>query len=227
MARASQLPIPSIKPIAWFHAYILCGIIGIRWGRCVPGYANCNEKLNNILGEYLKYACGDDEWTKGRILEAMRHKTVTAIKTDARVAFPSIFPRNRKAHRLRVPDELSDIEQVSFNPTRIKQWQKRVKTIKKEIAMNENAVVQEVTETSQPSVNSSVKTTSNERVTVNFFIPTGVSISSLTLENYRELTGKRFRMTKDQSKVRGLNREEAFAESKALAFSQLGAVGGA
>lgn len=224
MARTFQLPIPSIKPIAWFHAYVLCSVIGIRWGKYLPGYANCNKKLNSILDEYLSYACGDDEWTKGRILEAMRCKTATAMKADARTAFPSIFPRNRKARRLKVPDELSDIEQVSFDPTRIAQWQARVKAIKKEIAMNENAVVQEVTEASQPSVDSSVKTTSNERVVVNFFIPAGASASSLTLENYRELTGKRFRMTKDQSKVRGLNREEAFAESKALAFSQLGGV---
>lgn len=227
MARTFQLPIPSIKPLAWFHAYVLCSVIGIRWGKYAPGYANANKELDDILVEYLKYACEDDPWTQGRILEAMRFKTATAMKADARIAFPSIFPRNRKARRLRVPDELSDIEQVSFDPARIAQWQTRVRAIKKEIAMNENAVVQEVTEASRPPIDSSVKTTSNERVTVNFFIPTGASASSLTLENYRELTGKRFRMTKDQSKVRGLNREEAFAESKALAFSQLGAVGGA
>jgi hypothetical protein len=63
---------------------------------------------------------------------------------------------------------------------------------------------------------------SNSRVTVNFFIPEGVNPADLTLDNYRELTGKRFRKTKDQEVVRSLTREEAFAESKALAVSQLG-----
>jgi hypothetical protein len=39
-----------------------------------------------------------------------------------------------------------------------------------------------------------------------------VNIAGLTLENYKEKTGHRFRMTKDQ-KIRGLTREEAFAEA--------------
>lgn len=87
--------------------------------------------------------------------------------------------------------------------------------------MNENAVASTATETAVTS--SSVDTGStNSRVTVNFFIPEGVSPASLTLENYRELTGKRFRMTKDQKEVRGINRTVAFVESKALAISQLG-----
>ncbi len=89
--------------------------------------------------------------------------------------------------------------------------------------MNENAVAQEATEASRPPVDrSSADGGSNTRVTVNFFIPENVDPNSLTLENYREVTGKRFRMTKDQAKVRGLSREDAFVESKALAISQLG-----
>jgi len=88
--------------------------------------------------------------------------------------------------------------------------------------MNENAVASSATETIVPS---SVDTGNvSSRVTVNFFVPEGVNPESLTLENYREVTGKRFRMTKDQKEVRGLNRETAFVESKALAISQLGVV---
>lgn len=78
--------------------------------------------------------------------------------------------------------------------------------------MNENATTQE----------SAVATRSTSRVTVNFVLPDGVSPSTLTLENYRKLTGARFRMTKDQMKVRGISRAAAFDESKALAISQLG-----
>ena len=85
--------------------------------------------------------------------------------------------------------------------------------------MNENAVASSATETTVPS---SVDTGTNSRVTVNFFIPKNVNATTLTLENYRKVTGKRFRMTKDQAKVRGLSREDAFVESRALAISQLG-----
>lgn len=230
----SQLPspdvhkyhLPSIKPVAWFHAYVLCSVIGIRRGKFTPisAYKNTNPGMDQILDEYLDYACGEDQWTKGRILEAMRFKTGTAIKADARIAFPSLFPRNKKARPLDVPDELSK-ENVSFDIKRIEQWRQRVKAIKKEIIiMNENAVVEEATQDNQPSVGSSDKVTSgsNNRVTVNFFIPEGVDPNSLTLENYRKLTSHRYRMTKDQAKVRGLTREVAFIESKALAISQLG-----
>ena len=84
--------------------------------------------------------------------------------------------------------------------------------------MNENATAQETTEVSQPAVSA----TTSSRVTVNFFIPEGVDPIDLTLENYHEVTTKRFRMTKDQFVTRGLSRKEAFVESKALAISQLG-----
>ncbi len=87
--------------------------------------------------------------------------------------------------------------------------------------MNENATAQETAEVSQ-SADRSVNASTSSRVTVNFFIPEGVDPANLTLENYREVTTKRFRMTKDQFVTRGLSRKEAFVESKALAISQLG-----
>lgn len=221
MIRMSELSIPSIKPIAWFHAYILCGVIGIRWGKHTPSSANSNPELLSILYEYLTYACGDDEWTKGRILEAMRFKTGVAMKADARKMFPSLFPRNRKARSLSVPEELNDVENVLFDLERIEQWRERVRAIKKEISeMNENTTTQEVTEVDQPSTDGTTNT--DVSVAVNFVIPEGVNPAELTLKNYRELTTKRFRMTKDQKEVRSLSREDAFAESKALAISQLG-----
>jgi hypothetical protein len=194
-------------------------VIGIRWGKRAPTYANGNDKLSKILREYLTYACGDDEWTKGRVLEAMRLKTGTAVKADARQKFPSLFPRNRKARPLGVPDELKD-QDINFDIACIEQWKQQVKAIKKEIIMNENATASAEVDTEVASTDTETK--SNSRVTVNFFIPEGVSPQELTLENYRELTGKRFRMNKDQAQVRSLTREVAFEESKALAISQLG-----
>jgi hypothetical protein len=88
--------------------------------------------------------------------------------------------------------------------------------------MNENATTQASTvATSSPTTTRSV-TRSTSRVTVNFVLPEGVDPNTITLDNYRKVTGKRFRKTKDQEVVRGLTREEAFVESKALAVSQLG-----
>ena len=87
--------------------------------------------------------------------------------------------------------------------------------------MNENATATEEVQTASESSATTDASTTN-RVTVNFFIPEGANAEDLTLENYREVTGKRFRMTKDQRRVREMSREDAFAESKALAISQLG-----
>jgi hypothetical protein len=213
--------VPSITLTAWFHAYILCGVIGLSRGRLTPtsAYACTSKEMHLVLREYLTYACGDDEWTKGRILEAMRFKTQTAMKADARRAFPSLFPRNKRARPLGVPNELKN-ETVVFDIERIKKWREQVRGIKKEITMNENATA--TTEETSADRSTETDAGSNSRVTVNFFIPKGVNVEDLTLKNYLQVTGKRFRMTKDQAKVRGLSREDAFAESKALAISQLG-----
>ena len=219
MVRLSRLPTPSITLTAWFHAYVLCGVIGVRWGKHGVYYANSNQALREVLVEYLTYACEDDEWMKGRVLEAMRYKTTTSIKAQVRDLFPSLLPRNKRARPTDVPTELKD-KDINFNHDRLEQWKERVKVIKKEIAMSENVVTQEAVEAVTDS--DSVNADANNRVTVNFFIPKGMDPATLTLENYRQLTTKRFRMTKNQAQVRGLNREQAFAESKALAVSQLG-----
>lgn len=200
---------------AQFHAYVLGSVIGIRWGKHTPTSGMGNPDLYAIVREYLVFAAEEDEWSKKSILDAMRDKSSSGIKSDARRAFPSLFPRKRKARPLALPDELVG-EDVNFDPKQIESWKGRVRQIKQEFIMNENAVEQEA------AVETTVETTSsNSRVTVNFFVPTNVSVDDLTLENYRELTGKRFRMTKDQRVVRDLTREQAFAESKALAITQV------
>ena len=63
--------------------------------------------------------------------------------------------------------------------------------------------------------------TSSGPLATNFIIPPGMNPDDITLENYRKVTGHRFRMTKDQKEVRSLNREDAFVESKAVAVSKL------
>lgn len=196
-----------VKPWAIFHGYVLGYVIGIRWGKITPTSGMGNSDLNAIVREYLIYAAGDDEWSKRCILDAMRDRSSSTIRENAKHHFPSIFPRGRRARSLAVPEELSN-EQVNFDLDRINAWQERAKEIKREISMNENAVKEaEAEETGSKSA----------RVTVNFHVPQGVNPADLTLDNYRELTGKRYRMTKDQ-KDRELTREAAFAESQELAL---------
>jgi len=204
---------------AQFHAYVLGSVIGIRWGKISPTTGMGNTELYKIVKDYLALAVGEDgdEWKKMGVLNAMRYKSASAIKKETRWMFPSLFPRNRKARPFGVPDELQE-QEVFFDPKRIESWKERVKEIKQEFTVNEDTILDDGAETTT----STASDASNSRVTVNFFIPEGMTPDNLTLENYREVTGKRFRMTKDQSKVRGLTREQAFAESKALAVSQLG-----
>jgi len=203
---------------AQFHAYVLGSVIGVRWGKINPTSGMGNTEIYGIVREYLELAVGEDkqEWDKIKVLDAMRYKTAAAIKNAARRAFPSLFPRRKRARPLAVPTELED-ENVFFDPKRIETWRERIKQIKQEQTMNEDAILQDDV---SPTVSSTESTGSN-RVTVNFYIPEGMNPENLTVDNYREVTGKRYRMTKDQ-KGRGLTRELAFAESKALAVSQLG-----
>ncbi|MEE8113317.1 MAG: hypothetical protein V3T23_03075 [Nitrososphaerales archaeon] len=206
---------PIVKPWAQFHAYVLGFIIGIRWGKFTSTSGMGHDGMYKIVREYLVYAT-DDEWKKKGILDAMRFKSGPSIKDDTRRVFRSLFPRNRKALTFGVPIELTD-ENVSFDQQRIESWKERVQEIKKEVTMSENA-----TQEAAEEQDSGTDNAGNNRVTVNFLIPPGTNPADLTMDNYREVTGKRFRMTKDQAKVRGLSREQAFDESKALAISQLG-----
>lgn len=90
--------------------------------------------------------------------------------------------------------------------------------------MSENATAQEATDATGSSAEDDAAK-KNSRVTVNFTLPQGVDPKEMTLENYKDLTGKRYRMTGDQTervKAGTLSREQAFEDSKALAIEQLG-----
>ncbi len=88
--------------------------------------------------------------------------------------------------------------------------------------MSNEEYVYEDPETTEAEVTPELQASkSGGSTAINFITPPGMNPNDLTLENYREVTGHRFRMTKDQKDVRGLSRANAFAESKALAVSQL------
>lgn len=198
-----------VTPWAIFHAYVLGNVIGIRWGKITSTSGMGNNDLGEIVREYLTYAAGDDEWKKRCILDAMRDKTSSNLKDYARHTFPSLFPHHKRARSLAIPEELKN-EEVNFDLKSITTWQERARKIKQEITMNENAL-KEASDHDTDNANHTV---------VNFHVPTGVNPVELTLENYRMVTGKRYRMTKDQ-KERGLSREAAFDESRSLVLKHL------
>jgi len=213
-------PVERVTRETQFHAYILCSIIGVRYGRVMPSSATAHPVLGPILREYLSFAFPDkSDGRIRRVLDVMRHKSGAAVKKETRTAFPSLFPRNRKALSLRVPEELKDID-VNFDLAFIEALRSQVKAYKKEIAMNEETEVlgDEPQAEVVPAAEAAKPTKSATKV--NFYVPAGLDASTLTLDNYRELTKKRYRMTKDQA-ARKLTREAAFEESKALAV-QLG-----
>jgi len=205
-----------ITPRAIFYGYIMVSVIGIRWNIKSKVNAMLNDGLNNIVREYLVHTCQDDEWLKRQVLDVARDSTPSNLREIIRHELPTMF-KKRRLKPLHVPDELEG-EEVVFIPEFIYQLKDRVTSIKREIAMNEaeNALAEDAVEGEDrtPNVQASV-----EPVVVNFFIPQGVDAGELTLENYRELTGKRFRMTKDQKDVRGLSRAAAFDESRTKAMS--------
>lgn len=221
-------PPERVTLLTQFHAYILCSVIGIRWGRITPTSGTANPILGPLVKQYCKFAFPkkEDQHQIRRMLDVMRFKSGSAIKKETREAFPSLFPKNKKALSLRVPDELED-QEVNFDLSLIEKLRNKVREYKREITMSDNEVslakedTPRVASTSgrnklpapppKDKVDVSPKTTK-----VNFATPDGVDLSTVTLENYKEKTGARYRMSKDQ-KARGLTREVAFEESKALA----------
>lgn len=202
---------------AIFYGYVMVSIIGIRWNIKAKVNAMRNDNLNQIVREYLNHTCKDDDWLKRQVLDVARDSTPNNLRNIIRHELPTMF-KKRRLKPLHVPEELQG-EDMIFDLEFINQLKERVTSIKRELAMNEveNAIAEDVVEgENRPSIDQS----SNEAVVVNFFIPQGVDATELTLENYRELTGKRYRMTKDQKDVRSLSRAAAFEESRTKAMEQ-------
>lgn len=202
---------------AIFYGYVMVSVIGCRWNIRTSVSSMNNPDLNEVVREYLMHTCGTDEWLKRQVLDTARDQTQRSLRPIVKHEFPSMFNKLR-LKPLQVPEELKE-EDVVFDLEFVNQLKDRVTSIKREITMNEveNALVEDA---ASGSSSPAVEQTSSEVVVVNFFIPQGVDATELTLDNYRELTGKRYRMTKDQKDVRGLSRAAAFDESRIKAMEQ-------
>ena len=215
---------------AIFYSFVLVYFVGVRWSISATVNPYTNDKVRRLTRDYLDFVCGDDEWLKRQVIDASKDQSRASIRAIIRRKFRSLF-HTKRMKSLQVPDELEG-QDVTFSQEYFDMLRQELSMIKREINMaNEETEVEVneevVTQPPQVSVENTARQSDSQPtnsadeaaapVTVNFFIPSGVDASELTLDNYRELTGKRFRMTKEQ-KTRGVNRTEAFEESKQLAI---------
>lgn len=217
-----------------FHGFVLGNVIGIRW-TLKPTGGMGNNDLIKIVRQYLDFAYSDDEWGKNEVLQI-----ITSTRGQNKKLFKSTFPsmfKNKRQRPLQVPAELEG-QGIKFNIDFINELREQVSTIKKGLNMDsENTTVNStesnvsngvdvtttrVEATTESETNTRDRSASKtQRSTNNFTLPEGVSLGELTLDNFREKTGRRFRMTKQQ-KARfdnnEITREDAFNEF----ISQLG-----
>lgn len=198
--------------VAQFHAYILGCIINAQWNLAIVK----DPVRTNIIRRYLTFVHGNDEWAKKDILDAISNKTRKTIKQDTRYVFPSLFVK-RKAYPLYVPKELTtdvifDLEFVTKLQTEIKIIKLQEQAQEKAMDNNEDVAVQPEVTVNTNIV--SVESDNPDVPSVQLVLPEGKTVEDLTLENFRAMTGRRFRMTKNQKLVRKLTREQAFEEFK-------------
>lgn len=177
-----------------FYAYVLGGFIGVQWNvdtMQTPG-------LNQVVRDYLLHIYSTDEWKKLKVLDAIRDKSRNQIKEVAKHKLPSLFAV-RAAWPIALPKEAPN---AKFDIEFIYRLKHRVEELKQEIAMNE----EEKNVESQTQVSPKAP---------RFHLPAGVTPDQLTTENFRTLTGRRFRVTTEQQNriaAGTLTREAAFAE---------------
>ncbi len=146
-----------------------------------------NPESYSKVKQYLTYLYGTDEWRKMGILNAIRDKSRKQIKDEARRMLPSLFT-GRSTWPLAVPKEAPDVKfDIEF-----------ISKLRGVQIMN--------------SQNNEVPV---QQKAPKFLVPETVDLSQLTLNNFRELTGHRFRVTTEQQnriKAGTLTREQAFVE---------------
>lgn len=177
-----------------FYAYVLGGFIGVQWNIDTMQ----TQVLNQIVRDYLFHIYDTNEWKKLKVLDAVRDKSRNQIKEVAKHKLPSLFSA-RAAWPLALPKEAPN---AKFDIEFIYRLKHRVDELKqKETAMEEQ----------QNNTEAQTQTPKAPR----FHLPTGVTPEQLTTENFRTLTGRRFRVTTEQQNriaAGTMTREAAFAE---------------
>lgn len=208
---------------ALFYGFILSCHINIRWQLGNNGGMS-NPKLFDIVREYLDFVCVD-EWSKRPVLDVAR-ESKTDVRKRAKQLFPSLFHKVRQKP-LQVPEELVS-QNIPFDIDFFNNLRDRTTSIKREVTtmnMNDNDPQSPFAANNTKTVN-----TTNTEETNNFmptenssdaYVINGIEINSP--DAYRQATGKRFRMTKEQKSrfdSGTLTRAEAFNEFVAYQRNQ-------
>jgi hypothetical protein len=177
-----------------FYAYVLGGFINVQWHI----ETMLNNTLKQVVKDYLCHLYPTEEFKKLAVLNAIRDKSRNQIKDMAKHKLPSLFV-GRAAWPLAQPKEAPS---AKFDIEFIYRLKHTVDELKqKETAMEEQ----------QKNAESQTQTPKAPR----FHLPTGVTPEQLTTENFRTLTGRRFRVTTEQQNriaAGTLSRDAAFAE---------------
>lgn len=158
-------------------------------------------EMRQVVKDFLSHIYGAEEFKKIAVLDAVRDRSRNQIKEMAKLKLPSLFSV-RAAWPLALPKEAPS---AKFDIEFIYRLKHRVDELKqKETAMEEQSNV--------PQENNETKTAGKAP---RFHLPTGVTPEQLTTENFRTLTGRRFRVTTEQQNriaAGTLTRDGAFAE---------------
>ncbi len=178
-----------------FYAYILGGFLNVQWHLDTM----LQPVLRQVVKDFLFHLYGTEEFKKLGVLNAIRDKSRNQIKEVAKHKLPSLFTV-RAAWPLALPKEAPN---AKFDIEFIYRLKHTVDELKeKETAMEEQ----------QKNPESQTQTSPKAP---RFHLPAGVTAEQLTTENFRALTGRRFRVTTEQQNritAGTLTRDAAFAE---------------
>lgn len=175
-----------------FYSYLIGGIMDIQWNVETMQ----NQTLFSIVKEFLNHLYGKDEWKKIHVLDAIRYKTRTEIRQETKRLLPSLFI-GKAAWPCALPKETPD---AKFDIELVYSLKNKVEELRKgDVMQEQNDSGEAVTGAKAPR----------------FHLPAGITPDQLTLDNFRTLTGRRFRITTEQKNrvdAGTLTREAAFVE---------------
>jgi hypothetical protein len=163
-----------------------------------------------------------------KVLDIIRDKRRAEIKKEVRLFFPSLFVKKRPAYPLRIPDEFQEatinkeaIEQLIDSYATFRKPQKRDINMDN-VSINDEQFAGVMIEIERLVPTGEKTVGGNDRKNVEKIT---VDASKLTLDNFTELTGRRFRMSNGQVSRLGTGleaRRTAFNEflSEAVTYAR-------
>lgn len=201
-----------MTPDAIWHSYVISCYYGIAYNINTM----MDDEMMQIIRRYLS-SVYDNEFDKLPVLNIIRECKRKVILRNAKIEFKSIFVKKRPKHPMMRPST-DELPGNAFNLEAIKQLgldKINLEEVRRQIVMN--------------NIQISGDSESNDIVIdVARLVPTGETTSSgrprlkeevvqvnaneLTIDNFSELTGRRFRMTSEQRERFGQDREAAFQD---------------